>query len=122
MLEAYDPELIDLTRSIAKKHGIPIYEGVYAAVQGPNLETAAEYNYLHVIGGDLVGMSTVPEVIVARHAGIRVLLISLVSNECFPLDNLRKTTIESVLATAEEQRPKLHTILFDVISTISAPK
>lgn len=92
-------------RNIIKEHAIQtnisIKEGIYLALQGPSLETPAEYEMIHRLGADLVGMSTVPEVIVARHAGMDVVAFSIVSNVCYPLDRLTETTIEEVIAVAK---------------------
>jgi purine-nucleoside phosphorylase len=84
MSDPYDSGLRELARSVALERGIPLREGVYVAVSGPNLETRAEYRFLRTIGADVVGMSTVPEVIVAVHAGFRVLGVSIITDLCLP--------------------------------------
>lgn len=116
--DAYDKHLNEKGLEIAKQHSIRAHLGVYVALQGPNLETPAEYNFIHRIGGDLVGMSTVPEVIVARHMNMRVMVISVVSNKCFPLENITATTLESVIATAEEAEPKMSLIVRELLKSI----
>ncbi len=88
------------------------------AVEGPNLETRAEYRFLRGIGADVVGMSTVPEVIVARHMGLRCLAISVVTDECFP-DALEPVSIEDVLAAAGEAEPRLTQLMGDVVATLT---
>ena len=97
MSEAYDTAWRQKGIDAMEKLGYPPHTGVYAALQGPNLETPAEYRFLHTIGADLVGMSTVPEVIVARHCGMKVLAISVVSNVCYPPERIVYTTLESVI-------------------------
>ncbi len=97
MLHAYDSSLLDLALDIAQANGIRSHRGVYVALQGPNLETPAEYEFMHRIGADVVGMSTVPEVIVARHAGLRVFAVSVVSNKSYPISTIKETTHEDVL-------------------------
>jgi purine-nucleoside phosphorylase len=79
MSDTYDSVLRNLALKIAKQNNIPCHEGIYVALQGPNLETPAEYNFINIIGGDLVGMSTVPEVLVSKHADMKVLVVSIVS-------------------------------------------
>ncbi len=115
MSQAYNPDLIDLACQIASQHHIAAHRGVYAALPGPNLETPAEYRYLHTIGADIVGMSSVPEVIVARHAGMDVLGISIASNQAYPFDNINKTTLEEVIATANEAAPKMRLVVRQVL-------
>lgn len=99
----YDQALISKLEKLAGEHGIK--KGVYAAVNGPNLETRAEYRYLGIIGADMVGMSTVPEVIVANHMGLPVLAVSVITDECDP-DNLQPVNIEEILdvATGADER------------------
>ena len=96
MSAPYDAELRDMARAVALAEGITIREGVYAAVQGPNLETRAEYRFLRLIGADVVGMSTVPEVIVARHGGMRVLGLSIITDQCLP-DALAPANIDDII-------------------------
>lgn len=99
MSEVYDPALIDLAREQALQAGIPLREGVYAGITGPSLETPAETRYLKMIGGDAVGMSTVPEVIVGVHCGLKIIVIVAVTNVNLP-DCMKKTSIEEVIAMA----------------------
>lgn len=107
MMRAYDKEWIEQATIAAIKLGIVPKQGVYLGLQGPNLETPAEYIFAHNMGADLIGMSTVPEVIVARHAGIKVLAISVVSNVCYPPERLTETTMEEVIAMVESVAPKM---------------
>jgi purine-nucleoside phosphorylase len=95
MSAPYDRRLIDRALEIARRENFVAHKGVYVAVTGPNLETRAEYRFLRLIGADVVGMSTVPEVIVAVHAGMRVLGLSIVTDLCFP-DALKPGNIESI--------------------------
>lgn len=118
MMDAYDPELRKNARAIAERNDVHIHEGVYVGLQGPNLETPAEYNFLNIIGGDLVGMSTVPEVIVARHSNLKVFAISIVSNKCFPLDEINETTVEEVIALANKANPKMRLIVSELLKEI----
>lgn len=119
MLHTYDIALNAQAMAIAKKHGIRAHEGIYVALQGPNLETPAEYNFLHIIGGDLVGMSTVPEVIVAKHSGMQVFVISIVSNKCYPIASIKVTTLEDVIAVANKSSKDLTTVLTELIELSS---
>lgn len=114
MSEAYDAELRALAREEALRLGIRLQEGVYAAVAGPCLETRAEYRMLRTLGADLVGMSTVPEVIVARHAGLRVLGLSIVTDSCLP-DALEPVDIESIVRVAGEAEPRLTSLVRAVL-------
>jgi purine-nucleoside phosphorylase len=111
MLTTYDKALILRGLALAQQQGIRAHSGVYVALQGPNLETPAEYNFLHRIGGDVVGMSTVPEVLVARHAGLRILVVSVVSNKCFPIEDIKETTLESVIAVAQQAELKMRWLI-----------
>jgi purine-nucleoside phosphorylase len=114
MCRCYDPELIALSENVALNLGIKLQKGVYVAVSGPNLETAAEYRFLRFIGADVVGMSTVPEVIVARHQNMRVLGFSLVTDMGLP-DALKPTNMTEILATAAKSEPLLKKIMTRVI-------
>lgn len=110
MSEPYDEGLRQQAEEIALDLGIKLQQGVYVAVTGPNLETRAEYRFLRAIGADVVGMSTVPEVIVARHMGLRVMSISVITDECFP-DALEPVTLADVLAAARQAEPKLTSLM-----------
>jgi purine-nucleoside phosphorylase len=118
MCRPYDPAMIEAALAVAKREGFAAHRGVYVAVLGPNLETRAEYRYLRTIGADVVGMSTVPEVIVAVHAGMRVLGLSVVTDMCLP-DELEPANIEKILAVAATAEPKLRAIVVDALSTIA---
>jgi len=117
MSEPYHKELIGKALAIAAEEGIRCHQGVYVAVTGPNLETKAEYKYLRIIGGDAVGMSTVPEVIVARHMGIPVFAISVLTDEGFP-EVLSPVSLEEILATARIAEPKMTKILSQLIAQL----
>jgi purine-nucleoside phosphorylase len=106
MSAPYDPELRALARATALELGITLREGVYVAVPGPNLETRSEYRMLRMMGADVVGMSTVPEVIVAAHAGMRTLGISIITDQCLP-DALEPADIGRIIATANRAEPSL---------------
>lgn len=106
MSEPYDRRLGALADRVALEAGIHLHVGVYVAVAGPNLETRAEYRFLRSIGADVVGMSTVPEVIVARHGGMRVLGLSIVTDECFP-DALEPVDVATIIKVAGEAEPSL---------------
>jgi len=111
MLKTYSKKLRSKMLSIGRKLNLNIKQAVYLSLQGPNLETPAEYNYFHQIGADLIGMSTVPEVIVARHMGMEVCVLSIVSNKCYPIDEITETTIEEVIAIAATAEPKLTALI-----------
>ena len=117
MSSPYDVHLQDITRKKAVQLGIPLKEGVYVAVVGPNLETRAEYRMLLTLGADIVGMSTVPEVLVARHMGLRVLAVSVVTDECHP-DTLAPVSIEEVLEAAAIAEPELGRLIESLISDL----
>jgi purine-nucleoside phosphorylase len=114
MYNCYDPVLIALAENVALNLGLKLQKGVYVAVGGPNLETAAEYRFLRFIGADVVGMSTVPEVIVARHQGMRVLGFSLITDMGLP-DALGPMDMKKILATAAKSEPLLKDIMTRVI-------
>ncbi|HET9948639.1 MAG TPA: purine-nucleoside phosphorylase [Longimicrobiales bacterium] len=119
MSEPYDRELQVLAEAVALELGIPLRRGVYVAVAGPNLETRAEYRMLRGLGADVVGMSTVPEVIVARHAGMRVLGVSIITDACLP-DALEPVDIQTIIRTAGEAEPKLTRLFGTVIERLPA--
>ena len=114
MSAPYDPVLRRLAREVAAAQGIPLPEGVYVGVAGPNLETRAEYRFLRQIGADIVGMSLVPEVLVARHAGLRVLAVAVVSDACVP-ETLKPASVEELLRVAAQAEPVLTALLTGVI-------
>ena len=114
---AYDDELRTLARRVAADEKISLREGVYVAVTGPNLETRAEYRFLRGIGADVVGMSTVPEVLVAVHAGMRVLGLSIVTDMCLP-DALEPATVERIIAVANRAEPQLTRLVRGVLDRL----
>lgn len=117
MSQPYEKTLIAKALEIAAKDQIACHQGVYVSVTGPNLETKAEYNYLRIIGGDAVGMSTVPEVIVARHMSIPVFAISVLTDEGFP-EVLTPVSLDEILATAHIAEPKMTKILSQLIAQL----
>ena len=110
MSAPYTPALIDAALAVARREDFVAHRGVYVAVTGPNLETRAEYRFLRGIGADVVGMSTVPEVIVAVHAGLKVLGVSVVTDMCLA-DALEAATLEKIIAVARGAEPKLRAIV-----------
>jgi purine-nucleoside phosphorylase len=118
MSQPYDPQLGAAARAAAKRAGVVLREGVYAAISGPNLETRAEYRMLREIGADVVGMSTVPEVIVAVHAGMRVLGISIITDMCVP-ETLNPTTVQEIIAVAGKAEPGLSRIVAAVVAELT---
>ena len=117
MSEPYDLELIKVAEEVALENKIKVQKGIYVAVPGPNLETKAEYRFLRTIGADVVGMSTIPENIVANHMGIKVLGISIVTDECFP-DSLKPVNVEEIISTAMKAEPKMTLIMKEVVKRI----
>jgi purine-nucleoside phosphorylase len=117
MSEPYDRELQRLALAAALERRIPLRRGVYAAVVGPNLETRAEYRMLRWMGADVVGMSTVPEVIVARHMGMKVLGLTIVTDLCLP-DALEPVDISTIIRAAAEAEPKLTAVMRDVVRAL----
>jgi purine-nucleoside phosphorylase len=114
MSAPYDRELGNLGRAVARDRGITLREGVYVAVAGPNLETRAEYRMLRALGADVVGMSTVPEVIVAVHAGLRVLGLSIITDMCIP-EELEPASLEKIIAMANKAEPNLTAVVRGVL-------
>ena len=118
MSAPYDPELRALARAVALELGIVLREGVYVAVAGPNLETRAEYRMLRAVGADVVGMSTVPEVIVAGHQGMRTIGISIITDQCLP-DALEPADIGRIIATAGRAEPQLTRLITTLVERLS---
>jgi purine-nucleoside phosphorylase len=114
MSAPYDAGLLQMAREIAAAHQLKVHEGVYVAVPGPMLETRAEYRFLRIIGADAVGMSTVPEVITARHMNMRCLAVSVLTDECDP-DNLHPVTLEEIIAVAATADEKLSTLFKKIV-------
>jgi purine-nucleoside phosphorylase len=118
MSQPYQRDLIEQGLKIASANNITCHQGVYVAVTGPNLETRAEYRYLRIIGGDAVGMSTVPEVIVANHMSLPVFAISVITDEGFT-EVLQPVSLEEIIAVAAKAEPKLTLILKEMIASQS---
>jgi purine-nucleoside phosphorylase len=118
MSEPYDESLRAHARAVAREAGMTLREGVYVAVTGPNLETPAEYRFLRAIGADVVGMSTVPEVIVAVHAGMRVLGLSIITDQCLP-DALQPADVPTIIATAKAAEPDLTRLVTGVLERMA---
>jgi purine-nucleoside phosphorylase len=117
MSEPYSEALRAVARAVALEQGMVLREGVYVAVPGPNLETRAEYRMLRALGADVVGMSTVPEVIVAVHAGMRVLGLSIITDQCLP-DALAPASVERIIATAYAAEPQLSALVRGVLERL----
>lgn len=117
MSQPYSRMLIERAMTIAREQKISCHQGVYVSVTGPNLETKAEYKYLGIIGGDAVGMSTVPEVIVANHMQVPVFAISVLTDEGFT-EQLKPVSLEEILETAKAAEPKMTKILSQLIETL----
>ena len=119
MSQPYDRELMTKAEQVALDAGIRMHRGVYVAVTGPCLETRAEYRFLRAIGADLVGMSTVPEVIVANHEGMRAIAFSIITDACLP-DALHPVGLEEILAAAAVAEPKLNTVVKGLLAGLGA--
>ena len=115
MAAPYDPQLSTKGLEIARQNDFAAHRGVMVAVTGPNLETRAEYRFLRTIGADVVGMSTVPEVIVAVHAGMRVFGVSVITDMCLP-DALEVADVDKIIATANRAEPKLRTLITGILA------
>lgn len=118
MLHTYDRNLNAIGLAAAEVNSIRAHEGVYVALQGPNLETPAEYQFLHTIGGDLVGMSTVPEVLVAKHSELPLTVMSVVTNRCYPISEIVETSVDDVIAVAQAAEPKMRLILGSILQEL----
>ena len=119
MCEPYDQALVDRALAIARTQDIVAHKGVFVAVAGPNLETRAEYRFLRTIGADVVGMSTVPEVIVAVHCGLRVVGFSIITDMCLP-DALKPANVEEIIAIANDTQPRLCKLVAGVLAAESS--
>ena len=117
MSAPYDASLRALAREVAAARGLVLREGVYVAVTGPNLETRAEYRMLRTLGADVVGMSSVPEVIVAVHAGMRVLGLSIITDQCIP-ETLEPAELATIIATAARAEPSLTAVVRGVVERL----
>jgi len=117
MFNCYEPKIVRLAETVAQKNGIFIKKGVYVIVPGPNLETRAEYRFLRIIGADAVGMSTVPEVIMARYLGIKVLGISVITDMGIP-DALKPASIVKIILAAKKAEPNLIKIVEGVVAKL----
>jgi purine-nucleoside phosphorylase len=117
MCRPYDPELIALTQRVALDEKIACHKGVFVAVSGPNLETRAEYRFLRGIGADVVGMSTVPEVIVGVHCGLRNLGLSVITDICLP-DALEPASLDDIIAVANVAEKKLRVLVKRVVGEL----
>ena len=114
MSAPYDAELQEAAATVAMAEGIPLRRGVYVAVVGPQLETRAEYRMLRAMGADVVGMSTVPEVVAARHMGMSVLAVAVITDQCLP-DALEEADVRTIIATARAAEPKLALLVRGVL-------
>ncbi len=117
MFQCYDPALIATAEEAALDTKLRVWKGVYVSVTGPTLETAAEYRFLRIIGADVVGMSTVPEVIVARHGGMKVLGLSIITDMGLP-DALKPCSLEEIIHTANQTEPKLTALMSETVKRI----
>lgn len=118
LTDTYDPVLRKMAVEIAHAHRISLFEGVYSALAGPNLETPAEYEMLRKLGSDCTGMSSVPEALAAKHLSMPVLMLSMVSNVSFPPSVIKVTTLEDVIAVASEAEPKLRLIVREILKQL----
>jgi purine-nucleoside phosphorylase len=117
MSEPYNKNLISKAEKIAINNGFTLKRSVYVAVAGPNLETKAEYRFLRLIGGDVVGMSTVPEAIVGIHQGMNILGLGVITDECFP-DALKPANVADIIAVAMATEPRLALVIRELVSEI----
>lgn len=115
MSQPYDFGMIDRAMAIARENNIHVHRGVFVAVSGPNLETRAEYRFLRNIGADVVGMSTVPEVVVAVHCGLPVVGFSIITDMCFP-DSLEPAVVEEIIANANAAEPNLRLLVSQMVA------
>lgn len=119
LLKTYDLAVNSIALNICRQNSITAHEGVYYGLQGPNLETPSEYRMINLLGGDVVGMSTIPEVLVAKHSGLKITVASVVSNKCYPIEILTETTLEEVIATVNQAGDKLRLVIKELLKSIS---
>ncbi len=117
MCEPYDQSWVDRTIQIGRQNGLGLHKGVFVAVAGPNLETRAEYRFLRTIGADVVGMSTVPETIVAVHCGLKTVGLSVITDMCLA-DSLKPANVTEIIATANEAAPKLVAVVKGIVDEV----
>jgi len=117
MSDPYTSRLREIAENVALENEIKMHQGVYLAISGPMLETKAEYRYMRQLGADVVGMSTVPEVIAAVHMGMDVLGISVITDECFP-DNLKPVVLEEIFAAAAQAEPKMTQVIIKTLEKL----
>lgn len=117
MCEPYDQTWVDRTIEIGRQNGLGLHKGVFVAVAGPNLETRAEYRFLRTIGADVVGMSTVPETIVAVHCGLKTVGLSVITDMCLA-DALKPANVAEIIATANEAAPKLVAVVRGIVGEV----
>jgi purine-nucleoside phosphorylase len=117
MSDPYTERLREIAQNVALEEAIPMHQGVYIALSGPMLETKSEYRFLRLLGADVVGMSTVPEVIAAVHMGMDVLGVSVITDECFP-DSLQPVNIEEILDAAAMAEPKMTKVIIRVLEKL----
>ena len=118
MTRTYDPALIGLAQDIAARNGITLHKGVYVGLTGPSYETPAEYRFWQQVGGDAIGMSTIPEVIVARHAGIRVFALSVITNEGWHFEGDYTNNQDEVVTAAEQATETMKIIFSELIASL----
>ncbi|MEY3322103.1 MAG: hypothetical protein RLZZ417_1686 [Bacteroidota bacterium] len=118
MLHAYDHEGNNKVLQIASNLGIKLHEGVYLGLQGPNMETPAEYKFAHIIGADVLGMSTVSEVIMAKYLSLPLFVFSIATNRCYPLDEIGVSTVEEVIRMAQESGKTLSKLIKEILPSL----
>ena len=118
MVDAYDPDLIGYCHAAAHDENINLHDSIYAGLPGPNIETKAEYKFLHIIGATVVGMSTVPEVLVAKHMSMRSCVLTAVTNKCYPISSIREISHDEVIQIAKKTEDKISRIVMGLLSRI----
>jgi purine-nucleoside phosphorylase len=118
MLHAYDREGNQRIRKIAEGMGIKLHEGVYLGLQGPNMETPAEYKFAHLLGADVLGMSTVAEVIMAKYVSLPLFVFSIATNRCYPLDEIGVSSVEEVIKMAQESGKSLSKLIKEILPSL----